>query len=124
MLRSNPLRALLCCLSIIVMIVTQGCTTVRQYNLQDGIRSFRVQDYRHAFIRLKPEAEKGQRDAQYAVGYMYYYGQGVVENRKKACIWISRAAKAGQPEALIAIKKIRALPSSHPLESNARRVLQ
>ncbi len=118
------MRVFLCCLSILIMLATQGCTTVRQYNLQDGIRSFRVQDYRHAFIRLKPEAEKGQRDAQYAVGYMYYYGQGVIENRKKACVWISRAAKAGQPEAILAIKKIRALPDSHPLESKARRVLQ
>lgn len=104
------------------MVVT-GCSTVRDYNLQEGIRSFRVQDYRHAFIRLKPEAEKGQRDAQYAIGYMYYYGQGVIENRRKACFWITKAAKAGQPEAIVALKKIKALPSSHPLESNARRVL-
>jgi len=118
------LRVFLCGLLILIMLFTQACTTVREYNLQDGIRSFRVQDYRHAFIRLKPEAEKGQRDAQYAIGYMYYYGQGVVENRKKACIWISRAAKAGHPDAIVAIKKIRALPSSHPLESNAQRVLK
>ena len=110
-------------LFVILFGLVTGCSTVHNYNLNEGIRSFRVQDYRHAFIRLKPEAERGQRDAQYAVGYMYYYGQGVIEDRKKACAWITKAAKAGQPEAIVALKKIKQLPSSHPLESNARRVL-
>ncbi|MCC5792883.1 MAG: sel1 repeat family protein [Legionellaceae bacterium] len=68
-------------------------------NLREGIISFQHQDYRQAFIRLMPEAEKGQPDAQYAVGYMYYYGQGVVEDRQKAVYWISLAAKNGQPDA-------------------------
>ena len=74
------------------------------YNLQEGIRSFQIQNYRQAFILLKPVAEKGQPDAQYAVGYMYYYGQGVVEDRKKAAYWITRAAEAGQPDAVAAMK--------------------
>ena len=74
------------------------------YNLQEGIRSFQIQNYRQAFILLKPVAEKGQPDAQYAVGYMYYYGQGVVEDRKKAAYWITRAAEAGQPDAVSAMK--------------------
>lgn len=79
-----------------------GCVT-SSMNLQEGIQSFRVQDYRQAFIKLKPEAEKGQCDAQYAVGYMYYYGQGVTEDRKKAWYWINTAANAGQAEAIAAL---------------------
>ncbi len=78
-----------------------GC--VSQYNLSEGIQSFQVQDYRRAFIRLKPEAEKGQPDAQYAIGYMYYYGQGVVEDRKKAWYWINMAARSGQKDAITAV---------------------
>ena len=74
------------------------------YNLQEGIKSFQVQNYRQAFILLKPVAEKGQPDAQYAVGYMYDYGQGVVEDRKKARYWITCAADAGQPDAVAAMK--------------------
>lgn len=80
-----------------------GCAT-HGFNLRVGIQSFQVQNYRQAFIRLKPEAEKGQPDAEYAVGYMYYYGQGVVEDRKKAWYWINCAARAGQPDALEAIR--------------------
>ncbi len=79
-------------------------------NLQEGIKSFQVQDFRQAFIRLKPEAEKGNPDAQYAVGYMYYYGQGVIEDRKKAWYWITRAAKAGQADAQAATKLLAGKP--------------
>lgn len=35
---------------------------------------------------------------------MYYYGKGVVEDRKKAWFWISAAANAGQPDAIVAAK--------------------
>ena len=94
-----------CYLLVVVFLchLLSGCVTSR-FNLAEGIRSFQVQNYRQAFIRLKPEAEKGQPDAQYAVGYMYYYGQGVVEDRKKAWYWITRAAKAGQSDAQAAVK--------------------
>lgn len=76
-----------------------GCS-MTQINLQEGIKSFQEQNYRQAFIRLKPEAEKGNPDAQYAVGYMYYYGEGVTEDKQKAMYWISCAAKAGQADAI------------------------
>lgn len=84
----------------------QACMT-HTYNLKHGIESFRVQNYRQAFIRLLPEAKAGQADAQYAVGYMYYYGQGVIENRKKAWYWIERAANAGQADAVAALTILR-----------------
>ena len=85
-----------------MMLLLGGCLGAG-YNLQEGIKSFSVQDYRQAFIRLLPEAEKGQADAQYAIGYMYYYGQGVVEDRHKAWLWITRAAKSGQKDAQTAM---------------------
>lgn len=90
---------------VIISLLTllSGCAT-RAINLREGIKSFQVQDYRQAFIRLKPEAIEGQADAQYAVGYMYYYGQGVVENRKKAWYWINCAARKGQPDAMLAVR--------------------
>jgi TPR repeat protein len=86
----------------ILVILEAGC--MGRLSLQQGIESFRAQDYRQAFIRLKPEAIKGQPDAEYAVGYMYYYGQGVVEDRKLAWYWINRAAARGQSDACAAVK--------------------
>lgn len=84
------------------LFLLSGCVS-RDFNLREGIKSFQIQNYRQAFIRLLPEAAKGQPDAEYAVGYMYYYGQGVIEDRKKAWYWINCAAKAGQKDAVQAL---------------------
>ena len=90
-------------LTLLVMLsILTGCY-MRDLNLREGIHSFQVQDYRQAFVRLKPEADKGQPDAQYAIGYMYYYGQGVIENRRQAWYWITKAAEAGQSDAQAAV---------------------
>ncbi|KTC65750.1 Sel-1 protein (plasmid) [Legionella adelaidensis] len=91
-------------LFLMALAIVSSCS---YRNFTDGIRSFKVQNYRQAFILLKPEAEKGQPDAQYAVGYMYYYGYGVVEDRIKACYWIKRAAALGQPDAVQAVEILR-----------------
>lgn len=87
---------------LIITIIISGCMR-SSLNLTQGINSFRVQDYRSAFVRLKPEAEKGNAEAQYAVGYMYYYGQGVVEDRRKAWFWITKAAESGNKDAIKAV---------------------
>ena len=97
--RLNSVLRLLMPLLLSLAII--GCISSK-YNLQEGIQSFKAQDYRRAFIRLRPEAERGNSQAQYAVGYMYYYGQGVIEDRKKAWFWINQAAQLGQPDACIA----------------------
>lgn len=88
--------------AVLLLLMLTSCAS--KLNLEQGIASFRVQNYRDAFIRLKPEANRAQPDAQYAIGYMYYYGQGVVEDKKQAWLWINRAAALGQPEALTAVK--------------------
>ena len=86
-------------LGLFLMVLTlQACINYSEF--YQGISYFRSQKYREAFIRLLPEAKKGQPDAEYAVGYMYYYGQGVVEDRKKAWVWITKAARVGQPDAV------------------------
>lgn len=89
---------------VLLLISSLMACVPSSLNLREGIQSFKAQDFRAAFIRLKPEAEKGNPDAQYAVGYMYYYGNGVVEDRKSAWFWINKAASAGQPDAITAVK--------------------
>lgn len=98
------IRVLKLAVMTVFISILAACAVTTPINLREGIDSFRLEDYRKAFIRLKPEAQKGQPDAQYAVGYMYYYGKGVVEDRKKAWFWINAAANLGQPEAKEAIR--------------------
>lgn len=75
--------------------------------LHRGEVSFRQQNYRNAYLRLAPLAKQGNADAQYAVGYMYFYGQGVVEDRGRGFTWMKRAAEQGQPQALAAVKMLQ-----------------
>ena len=89
-----------------MVILLSGCIG----SFEEGIRSFQTQDYRQAFIRLMPAAKAGNADAQYAVGYMYYYGQGVTEDRKQAWSWIQRAAQGKQADAIQAVH-ILAVPA-------------
>lgn len=94
--------------SALVCFAMIGMTACRSHlNLEEGMTNFKIQNYRSAFIYLMPEAEKGQPDAQYAIGFMYYYGEGVLEDKKKALLWIKRAAKKGQPQAIKAIRLLR-----------------
>jgi len=102
--------------SLLVLVLSGlmlACSS--QLRLQQGIVSFKNQNYRQAFIRLKPEAVKGNRDAQYAVGYMYYYGQGVIENKKEAIKWITLSANQGQGQAITALKVLNKMPTPHTI---------
>lgn len=86
-----------------VAIILSACMSTRS-NFVAGMKSFQVQDYRQAFVRLMPSAVAHNPDAEYAIGYMYYYGRGVNEDRKKAWFWISAAAAAGQADAVQAVQ--------------------
>ena len=57
-----------------------------------GQQNFQQGHYSSAFQRLLPEAKKGNAQAQYAIGYLYYYGKGVRENLPHAKYWIQQAA--------------------------------
>lgn len=56
--------------------------------------------------QLEQAAEAGDPDAQYALGYMYYYGNGVPQDRQKAGNWIKRASVQGQEQATKALALI------------------
>lgn len=64
------------------------------------------QDYHSAFNKLLPLATSGRPDAQYALAYLYFYGQGTLENRKLAIYWFNQAAKQNYPDAMEALRQI------------------
>lgn len=49
--------------------------------------------------QLTKAAKKGDAEAQYQLGYSYYYGEGVRQNRKEAVYWYTKAAKLNHAEA-------------------------
>lgn len=49
---------------------------------------------------LLSAAEKGDADAKFQLGRLYYRGQGIAEDHRKALEMITAAAEAGHPEAV------------------------
>lgn len=59
-----------------------------------------LQKYGCSLSTVEAAAQNGDPDAQYALGYMYFYGIGTVRDTKAAQLWINRAAAQGQPLAI------------------------
>ena len=91
---------------IIVLVTILALTGCAGHILKQGKQAFNQGNYSAAMEKLTPLAEKGDPAAQYAVGYMYYYGQGVSTNKSLGEIWIGKAADQGLPEALQAQQAI------------------
>ena len=55
---------------------------------------------------LKQLAEQGDADAQFCLGDMYNYGEGVPRNGDMACQWYAKAAAQGHKAGLNALKQL------------------
>ena len=84
-----------CCLSACMSTDAQ---------LQEGKKAFYYQHFDQSFKLLLPLAQQGNTEAQYAVGYSYYYGKGVLEDQEKGQYWINKAAQQGNPLAIRALE--------------------
>lgn len=59
--------------------------------------------YEQAVAGLMPLARQGNTDAQYTLGYMYYYGLGMKRDRTQGYFWLQSAAASGNPKANAAL---------------------
>lgn len=91
-----------------------GCTSS---TLKAGRQDFNAQNYTAAVQKMRPLAEKGNADAQYALGYMMYYGKGTAVNRKDGVMWIQKAAAQGLPEAVQAEKMLTDRAALNPMDT-------
>ncbi len=78
-----------------------------------------LQKYQCSFIRVEQAARTGDPDAQYALGYLYYYGIGTTQDRQTGLVWIRKAAAQGQTVAQDALKALSGTSSSSPAKSAA-----
>jgi len=51
-------------------------------------------------------ASQGYADAQSNLGFMYYRGTGIPQNRSTAIMWFKKAAAQGQQGAISALKQL------------------
>ncbi len=93
---------------LIITLLLQGCASGRVgQELQQGKLDFTAGNYHEAFHQLLPLAIDGHAQAQYAVGYMYYYGYGVARDCETGMFWITKSANTGFIPARVALKVLR-----------------
>ena len=66
-----------------------------------------LQKYDCSLIKIKTAAQKGNPSAEYALGYIYFYGISTPRDLKAAKLWILRAATKGHPLAIRAKRLLR-----------------
>jgi hypothetical protein len=84
-----------------------GCASARMAEeVQSGKATFDEGNFKEAFAALLPLAVKCSAEAQYAVGYMYYYGLGVEAHKESGLFWITQSAQQMYRPAIKALKLI------------------
>ena len=68
------------------------------------------QRFNEAFESLLPLAIQGDPDAQYSVGYLFYYGKGVTKDQETGKKWIQKSAAQGFPNAEKALQLLNIGP--------------
>jgi len=67
--------------------------------LQEGYDALSRKDYATAMKEYRPLAERGNAEAQYRVGRMYEFGQGVSQDKAQGIAWIRKAAAQNHADA-------------------------
>jgi septal ring-binding cell division protein DamX len=86
----------------------QACASTRiSEQLQSGKISFEDGNFKSAFHKLLPLACEGNAEAEYAIGYMYYYGYGTAQDEESGIFWMKKAAEQHYQPAIQALSIIK-----------------
>lgn len=93
---------------VTVFVMLQACASSRiAEQLQSGKISFEDGNFKSAFHKLLPLASEGNAEAEYAIGYMYYYGYGTTQDAESGLFWMNKAADQRYQPAIKAIAVIK-----------------
>ena len=85
---------------------TRSSKAIPPPTLEVAQNNFRAGEYSKAISQLSFLAVNDDREAQYALGYMYYYGLGTTQNIDLARGWFRESAIAGFDQAKQALNQI------------------
>jgi TPR repeat protein len=92
---------------ILICVLLQACASdFQSRQVQEGKDSFNRGDFKDSFKELLPVAARGNAHAQYAVGYMYYYGYGPAQDSESGIFWMQKSADQNYTPAIQALKII------------------
>ncbi len=75
-------------------------------DFQVGMDYYRYRNYKQAAVYLKKSAEQGEPAAQYYLGLMYRYGNGVSIDYKKAFYLFKKSAEQGNADAQVRLGRM------------------
>ena len=90
----KQLKIIVTVISFLALILLSSCATTAP-SLNQAKTNFGQHNYGAAFKQTSELAKQGNAEAQYALGYLYYYGLGTFQDQDLARKWISAAAKQG-----------------------------
>ena len=94
-------------LSLIACTTTPDDNANAQSTIERARTAYSQKDYGQTLILLNTLVQQNSAEAQYALGYMYRYGQGLSRNQERASYWITLAAKNGCIKAQTALTLMR-----------------
>ncbi len=85
---------------LVLAIMLQACASPKMSEEMAAAKiKFNAGDYKTSFHELLPIAVYGNKQAQYAVGYMYYYGIGTAQDAESGLFWMKKSAAQNYPPA-------------------------
>ena len=86
-------------LTVILAFLMTLSPSVMAQDFQKGLAAYNAGDYATALQEWKPLAEAGNVVAQKKLGWMYYDGEGVLQDYKESVKWYRLAAAQGSGDA-------------------------
>lgn len=102
-----------------VSLLLTSCVSTTGSELTSAEYDFKHHYYARSFKKLWYPAHNGSPRAQYALGYLYFYGLGTVLDQDLARIWFKRSAHSHYPPAVEAYRQITntEYPQTVPMHS-------
>lgn len=86
-------------LKVLVLTLLISIGWVNVASADAGYDAYKKGDYSEAYRIWKPRAENGEAYAQDGIGYLYFYGKGILKDESKGLEWYEKAAFNGSAQA-------------------------
>lgn len=113
-MKNKLLPALLFILSLLAGCATDPTFDSEAKQFAAAKEAFLKYEYAKAARLLEPLALQGNDQAQYSLGYLYFYGLGVSQNTALGKRWISQSAAKGNEKAIEALEIFEKQKSKAP----------
>jgi TPR repeat protein len=90
-------------IAVFALFFTVATAPAQANDFARGQAAYKEGAYEMAMAYWRPLARQGRAAAQYNVGRMYFYGQGVEKNLVEAYKWFTLAARKGSSKARVAL---------------------